>query len=144
MLDVVFSIKAPSGWLSLENPAGGYEAHKDARGEQATAWRRQEISSSYVEGTYTNEAVKENVTEALAVYVYGPTPYDLYTRIKVLTDAFSQIRYQITMRTGNLLETWDCSAADYTIQTPQEMINATIAVVRATVPRRPTIVTAKV
>lgn len=144
MLDVAFAIQAPSGWVELEDPANGYEAHKETRAEQGVSWRKQEISSTFVEGTFVNDAVKENVTETLAIYVDAHTPYELAVRVKVLTDALSQIRYQVRMRSGNLLETWDCAVADYTVQTPQEMINSRMAVVRASVPRRPTVVTALV
>jgi hypothetical protein len=97
-----------------------------------------------VEGTYVNDAVRENVTETVAIYVYGTTPYQLQTRVKALTDAFSQIRYAMRFRSGDLLETWDCGVADYVVQTPQEMINATRAVVKASVPRRPTVTTSQV
>lgn len=143
-LDIAMAIQAPSGWVELENLPGGYQVHKESRAEQATSWRKQEISSNFVEGTYVNDAVRENVTETVAVYVYGPTSFDLQARVKVLTDAFSQIRYSMRFRDGNLLTTWDCGVADFTVQTPQEMINATMAVVRAQVPRRPSVTTAKV
>ncbi|HEY5727423.1 MAG TPA: hypothetical protein VIV08_02305 [Acidimicrobiia bacterium] len=144
MLDVSFAIEAPSGWLELEDPANGYEAHKESRIDQSVTWRKQEISSNYVEGTYVNDAVRENVTETIAIYVDAPTPFVLMERVTALTDALSQIRYQVAMRSGDLLETWDCGVADYTIQTPQEMINARMAVVRAVIPRRPTVVMAQV
>jgi hypothetical protein len=144
MLDIAMAIQAPSGWLELENRVGGYVVHKESRAEQAVSWRKQEITSNYVEGTFVNEAVRENVTEAVVVYVYGPTSYDLSVRVKALTDAFSQIRYQMRFRDGNMLTTWDCSVADYTVQTPQEMINSTMAVVKAQVPRRPSATTVKV
>jgi hypothetical protein len=144
MLDVAFAIQAPSGWVELEDPANGYEAHKETRAEQGVSWRKQEITSTFVEGTNVNDAVKENVTESVAIYVDAPTSYVLAQRIKVLTDALSQIRYSMRFRNGNLLETWDCAVADYTIETPQEMINSTMAVVRASVPRRPTVTMAQV
>lgn len=138
-LDVVFSIHAPSGWIVLEDPTTGYLAHKEARGDRSVQWRKQEISSAYVEGSYVNTAVKENIVEPLVVYVYGGTPYELEQRVTALTDGLDQMQYQVTMRNGDLEETWDCTVADYVVQTPQEMLNATMAVVRASVPRRPTV-----
>ena len=139
-LDIAFSIHAPSGWLDLDDAAGGYEAHKDTRAGQSVTWRKQEIESPYVEGTFVNEAVRENVSEALAIYVRGGSPFELRQRVTALTDALSQLQYEVRMVEGNAQETWDCSVADYTIETPQEMINSTMALVRATVPRRPTVI----
>jgi hypothetical protein len=143
-LDVSFSIEAPSGWIELEDRENGYELHKEAKAERGTQWRKKEISSGYVEGTYVTEAVKENITEPVVVYVYGETPFELETRIIALTDAFDQLQYEIRMRNGDLLETWDCAVADYVVQSPQELINSTMAVVRATVPRRPSVTRAQV
>lgn len=139
MLDVSFSIYAPSGWLDLEDPANGYEAHRDTRGTRAVSWRKREISSNYVEGTFVNDAVRENVIEALAIYVRGDDPFQLDERVTALTNALEQLHYLVRARTGNLLETWSCMVAEYTIETSMEMQHATMALVRASVPRLPTV-----
>jgi hypothetical protein len=137
MLDIAFSIHGPAGWIDLEDPEGGYEAHKDTRATQAISWRKQEISSAYVEGTFVNDAVKENVVEALAIYVQGTTQFELSQRVQALTDALSQLQYEIKARYGNAEETWTCSVADITLEFGQELVSETMMLVRAQVPRLP-------
>lgn len=139
-LDIAWSILGPAGWIDLEDRANGYEMHKETHAAQAHSWRRQDISSPYVEGTYTNQAVRENVTEAVAIYVYGDTVFELKTRMDLILAALGQLNYQVKARSGNLLETWDCAIADYTIEMGQEMLNSTMCVIRANIPRRPTVV----
>ena len=139
MLDIAFSIHGPAGWIDLEDPANGYEAHKDTRASQAVTWRKHEITSAYVEGTFVNEAVKENVTEALVVTVSGASHFELQTRVQAILDALSQLRYEVKARIGNAEETWTCSVADYTVESSQELLNSGKVIVRAQVPRMPTV-----
>ena len=139
-LDVAFAIHGPGGWIELDDEAAGYETHKDARSEQAVTWRRQNIDSAYVEGTYTNEAVRENVTESVVIRVFGANQWEFSQRLEALTDALSQLQYDFRMQVGNLRETWKCSVADYTVQTPQEMLHASMGIVRAQIPRLPAVV----
>jgi hypothetical protein len=84
-LQVAFSIQGVGGWLDLEDPQNGYEAHKDARAQQAVSWRKQEITSAYVEGAFITEAVREMVVEPLVIYVHGATIYQLDQRVTALT-----------------------------------------------------------
>lgn len=144
MVDIAFSIHGPGGWIDLEDLEGGYEVHKDTRATQSVTFRKQEISSPYVEGTFTNEAVRENVTEPLVIYVYGDSAFELDARVSAVTDALEQLQYEIKAQIGNLEETWTCSTADYAVETSQEFIHATMALIRAQVPRLPTVVKAEV
>jgi hypothetical protein len=143
-LQVAFSIQGVGGWLDLEDPQNGYEAHKDARAQQAVSWRKQEITSAYVEGAFVTEAVREMVVEPLVIYVHGATIYQLDQRVTALTQALSQLQFQVKAQLGNLLETWRCTVADYTVETTQEFLHSTMAVVRAQVPRQPSVTKAVV
>ncbi|HEY5787510.1 MAG TPA: hypothetical protein VIT65_22320 [Microlunatus sp.] len=139
-LEVAFSIQGVGGWIDLEDPASGYVVHKDTRAQQTVTWRKQEVTSAYVEGAFVNEAVREVIVEPLIVYVKGDTILELDQRVTALTDALSQLQFEVRAQLGNLRETWRCTVADYTIETTQEYLHATMATVRAQVPRQPTVV----
>ena len=132
------AINTSLGWLELEDPAGGYELHKDALATQQTTWRKQEVESPWVEGTFVNRAVRGNVPEAVVVWVAGSTPFELDQRVSAFTEAIGQLQFQIRVQIGDLLETWTCFPGDFTVETQQEYRFATIALVRATIPRLPT------
>lgn len=136
-LDVEISIHGPGGWILLEDPENGYTAHKEALASKSVTWRKKEIESDYVEGTFTNEAVRANIVEQLVIYVDGLSPWATSERVRALTEALEQLQYEVKVRDGDLEETWTCSVADYTLETGQELRNATMVIVRASVPRLP-------
>lgn len=138
-LDIDCTITAPSGTLDLNNP-GVYKLHSEALGEKQVQHRKQVAKNPYVEGEYVVSSVRENVTEPVAVWVYGSTESLLRARITALTDAFDQIQYQLVFRHEDSTETWTCQTADYTITRGYELRHAKHALIRAQVPRRPTVV----
>jgi hypothetical protein len=143
-LDLSVVVETLAGPLELEDPDNGYELGKSSLGTRAVSWRKQEINAEYVEGTYLNRAVKENITEPLEVYVAGSTTYEFQTRMSVLLDAFGQLAYTITRRIGDAQEVWNCTVADYSVETSQEFLVARIGKVTANVPRLPTVVLTQV
>lgn len=143
-LHVSVVIATPTGPLELENPAGGYEIGKDSFARSSRSWRKQEISNEYTEGTYVNRAVLENVVEPLSVYVSGDTQFEFQERMRRLVDAFGQLQYTISRLIGDHEEVWACTVADYTVETSQEFLFATIGRVDAQVPRLPTSVSNQV
>jgi hypothetical protein len=138
-LDLSVVIDTALGPLELEDAVGGYEIGKASFATAPTTWRKQEISAEYVEGTYVNRAVRENVQEALEVYVSGSTQFEFQTRVSALLDALGQLVYTITRRIGDAQEVWSCTVADYSLETQQEFLVATIGKVTARVPRLPTV-----
>lgn len=143
-LDVSAQIETASGWLVLEDAVNGYELHKESFNNRAVTWRKQDVSSDWLEGTYTNHAVRGNVIEPVAVYVTAATPYALSVKMDALTDALGQIQYGLKVRFGDLEETWTCFPADYAVEAGQELRFATMALVRAQIPHLPTITKAQV
>lgn len=137
-LEVSVVIQTPLGDLELEDAENGYEVGKAAFASSQVSWRKQEINAEYVEGAYTNRAVRENVQETLEVYVAGLTQFEFQTRVRALTDAFGQLTYTITRTIGDAQEVWNCTVADYTVETSQEFLVATIGKISARVPRLPT------
>ena len=137
ILDVSAKIETPTGWIELDDPEGGYELAADSFATAAISHRKTEVSSEWLEGTFVTRSVRENVAEAVNVYVAGATPYELAARLKALTDGFDQLGYAMVVRFADAAEDWSCQVADYTIETKVEMRHATIALVKASVPRLP-------
>jgi hypothetical protein len=133
-LDLSVVIDTALGPLELEDAVGGYEIGKASFATAPTTWRKQEISAEYVD-----RAVRENVQEALEVYVSGSTQFEFQTRVSALLDALGQLVYTITRRIGDAQEVWSCTVADYSLETQQEFLVATIGKVTARVPRLPTV-----
>lgn len=143
-LDISVQIETPTGWLELEDEANGYTVGADSFVSSAVTHRKTEINSEWMEGTFISRAVRENVTETVAVYVTGNSPHQLATRLNRLTDGFNQLSYAMVVRFGDVSETWSCWVSDYTVATKTELRHATIAVVSATVPRLPSVAQSKV
>lgn len=143
-LDVSVVVEAPTGPLEVEDPANGYWLHKDSFASKGVSFRKLDLEGDYVEGADVLRAVPGNVTETLAVFVKGETNYELLTRVKVLTDAFHQLQFTITRVTGNAQEVWSCRTSQYSIETEQAFQHATLAIVRAQVPRLPSVALSEV
>lgn len=136
-LDLTCRISSPSGWLDLEDD-DIYELHAEALNDRQVQWRKQQVTSPYVDGTYTTAAVKENVSEALSIWVRAADPLELATRIAQVTDALDQLTYTLMFRSNNYVEYWTAvEPADYTINMAHELRHAFRGIVRATVYRLP-------
>jgi hypothetical protein len=138
-LDVSLQLMTPGGWLELEDPDNGYELHKDSFATRSVSHRKQEAASDWIEGSYTARSVRENVVEEIVVWVSGATHFVMDARVDALLAGLEQLSYPVIRRTTDLQETWSCTVADYTIETSQEYSMATLALVRAKVPRLPAV-----
>ena len=134
-LDLTARISAPSGWIDLNYSP--YRLEASTFGERSVSWRKREVSSEFVEGTFVVSAVRENVTETLAVWVKGESEFDLQTNLDKLCGALEQLSYRLMQRHGNSAVYYDCTVADYTVTESREFKHAGIALVRASVPRHP-------
>lgn len=143
-LAVQASIQTQLGWVDLEDIANGYELGKESFTEQGVSWRKQTVSSDWLEGTFVNHGVRENVVEKLSVYVTGATPYEMAVRMKVITDALGQTRFGLKFTFDDLQETWSCTMSDYTISSTQELRFSKLALVQASISRLPSVALAQV
>ena len=135
-LPVRVLLQRPNGdWLQLNS--GPYQIAGDSFSNRQMQWRRHEVSSPYVDGTFVVNAAAENVVEQLAFYVRGKTHTEMQQAIEVATEALSQLSFTMMVEIGENGVYWDCSIADYTVQTTREFLHATMAKVTATVPRSP-------
>lgn len=132
------------GSVTIELEGGVYSLEASSRSDQATPIRKHEVSSPYVEGTYTTAAVRDNVVENISVYVDGGTPDALYTSVRALRQQLARPSYKIEWdwwrnETGTSVyrETWTCFAAQVTVESTQPLMVARLALVRAQIPRLP-------
>lgn len=137
VLDVAASLESPTGWISLQNPVNGFELSAESFSEHATSHRKTDVSSEWIEGTFTTRSVRENTSEKVSVYVQADTPFLLAQKVKTVTDAFDQLSFGMVVRFADCQETWVCHTSEYTIDTKQPFRFATMALINATVPRLP-------
>ena len=129
-------ISISGGWLTLVQP--NYRIGAQTGADSSTVFRRTEVSNAFVEGTFVTNALRDNVTETIEVYVKGVTTSGLRDAVDALTDALSQTQYTVELTIEDSLRRWYCYAADYSISTPVEFVHSRIALVTAQVPRDPT------
>jgi hypothetical protein len=136
-IGLAVSIQTLTGWLDLQDPAGGYLVDAAAFGEHSVSHRKVEVSSGWMEGTFISRSVKDNISESLVIQVAGSDAVQLRARVMALTDAFEQITYQVVVAFGLDQQIWACTVADYQVSTSREFRHRNMAVVKATVPRLP-------
>lgn len=136
-------VTGPSGVIECEDPDNGYELHGDSFATQSFTHRNTEISGPWIEGTYASDSVRDNTVEALVVWVDGNSPdaepshFLFRTRLNALMACFDQLSYKVLRTIGDAVETWDCEVSDYTVETQQEFLTATVGVLRVQLSRRP-------
>lgn len=127
--------------LSLEQPGDPfpYQLEAGTREEYGVTFRKQEVSSPFVEGTYLIQAVRENVTEQVNVWVRGRTHMEMDRRIQAVLERVERPRFVTDFRVGSVIERWNCQVASYTVRTQREYQHATMALLRMQIPRLPRI-----
>lgn len=145
-IDLVVSavIDTPTGPLELEDLVNGYTLAKDSFGTKTIGWRKQEISTIFVNGVHLVRAAQDNVTEALVVDITGSTQSELYARKEALLSGLRQLTYSMTITFADHQEVWRCFTAGWTEQDEQEWRVAVSSQIRAQVPRLPQVVSSVV
>lgn len=126
------------------------ELHGESLAQRAVQHRKKVIESPWVQGSFVVRSVKDQVTEVISLWITGEpggpsdagrSVQDLLTeRVEQITDCFDQLEYEIAITMGNVREVWTCSTADYTITTEQAYLEAQTVLIRAQVPRQPSVV----
>ncbi len=129
-------ISTPSGWMDVNNH-DGYELGAESRAQVQVTHRKQTISSAYVPGSFTLNAVPDNVMESVSWWVRGTDHHDMQVKIRRLTEAFTQPDFYMDWTIEEHAEVWRCQTADYSIETKREYLHAKIANVKAQIPRYP-------
>jgi hypothetical protein len=137
-ITVAARISTPYGWLYL-GTGTQYRLGAESFGDRQTSFRRSEVSSPYVEGTFIINALRENVTETLDVIVEDREGLRLADAVAALTSALCQVRYTMQVQVRRDVWTWNAYAADHSVQTKREFVHARLAQVRAEIPRDPNV-----
>ena len=119
------------------NDRVSYRIEAGSFAQQATSKKRQEATSPFLEGTYIVNALRENVTEQLNVYVYGSSPSDFQSKLQVLKDAFDLNEFVVTRTLGDSVHTWNCYSSDYSLTTQREFMHAKMGLLSVQLLRRP-------
>lgn len=135
-LDLKVLIETSTGWVDLSDGVR-FDIEASSFGDSTVSWRKQETSNTWVEGSYVSSAVREDVTEVLSVWVYGESRLEHEQLKRLLTDALGQLQYRIMVRMDEAVTYWQCEPADYTITSGHEMRHARLALVKASISRKP-------
>lgn len=140
MTDLTVSVLITTPAAStMELNADPYRAEASSRSTQQTAWRKVMATNPYVEGSYPVSAVKDNIVEQLSVYVTGSTSADLRAKLEALKACLDQLSYSIAWSVGGDVEYWKCFTAEYSMESSQPLQVARKALLKAQVPRLPTL-----
>ena len=131
-------ISSPYGWLYLGDGTQ-YRIGAASFADQAVTFRRSEVSSPYVEGTFVVNALRENVVETLEVYVEGTEELSLTMATRALGAVLCQVNYTVQVQLRRDVFTWSAYAADHTVSTRRELLHARVAQVTAQIPRDPSV-----
>jgi hypothetical protein len=124
------------GWLDVSDGTV-YRVNKGTFENSAVTFRRDEVTNAFVEGKFTVNALRDNVTETLAIYVYGETTSALKTAIDALTSAASQINFYTRVTLDGSQRLWECWASDYTVNVTNEFFHNRQALVTIQLQRLP-------
>jgi hypothetical protein len=135
-LNVSSYITTPGGTLNINDHVSYVIAGPSILGG-TVQWDRKTVSAPDVDGDFTIHRRRTNVTDMLAIYVKGNSAGDLFNKIRTLTDAFSQDRFEVTINIDGSAHTWECEASDYAVELDTAHVNARYAKVLFNILRKP-------
>ena len=135
ILPVTCRLTTPGGWLDLTS--GPYKLSAQAFVEQATTVRRSEVSNPFVEGAWTVNSQRENVTEQLDVYIRADTAVAVQEAVSKLLEALNQVNFGMEVTIDGVQTFYQCYVADVSVRTPREFRFSRMAQVSAQIPRHP-------
>jgi hypothetical protein len=122
--------------VRITNPGGGWIELNDhvtftiadgSFASEGVTWRRKQDTNEFLEGTYLVNALRENVTRPLNVWVTGDTHYDLEVALEKLKDLVGQRAFQVVRTVENVSTLWDCQASDYVTESDRPLLHARMA-----------------
>lgn len=100
-------------------------------------WRRQAVTSPFIEGQYTVGRVRDVVTDKFAVQVLGADQATMFGNLQALLAAFNQDYFNLSITLDNQMLTFACEASVYTVDFSQERIWARQMLVTFDLRRQP-------
>lgn len=98
------------------SPGNGFEIMRGSLGPGDMSWRRNVVTSPWIDGESTVMAVRNQVHAPIGVRCFGSN-LDLLTDVCFhIQDCFSQYRYTVEIKLGDSpWGTWLCDQADWTV-----------------------------
>lgn len=134
-MEVDLILTVPNGVLSLNSDP--YKLASDSFATESVTFRRTEVSNPHLEGTYLVNALRENVTTQVSVWVTGATRDELVPALRTLCDAFGQVRFNAQLVVDGHSQIWSCYASDYVVSTQREFMHASRAKIDVNLIRDP-------
>lgn len=123
-------------WIDFSNGTT-YKVGKGTLENSAVTFRRDEVTNSFIEGKFTVNALRENITEAIVIYAYGNTIAGLKTSVDALTSILGQTSFQARVTLENSQRLWRCWASDYTVNITNELYHNRQAIINIQLQRLP-------
>ena len=126
-----------STWLNVSDGTT-YRINKSTFEESSVTLRRDEVTNAFVEGKFLVNALRENITEQVDIYVYGLTTPALKTSIDAVTALINQIQFNVRVTLDGSQRLWNCFASDYSVNVPSEFFLNRQALIKIQLQRLPT------
>lgn len=105
----------------------------------SASWRREFVTSPFVEGRVPVHEVKDAAESSIAVYCTGPDMSTLQANIQELLEAFTeQYSYELHITANGMQHRWICERADYQVAFATETVLARFVPVQLSFHRKPT------
>ena len=101
------------------------------------SWERNQVSSPFVDGDFTVNRRRQNVTENVVIEIMAGSGLELQVNTRVLTQAFSQDEFYMKVEINKATSIYRCEAADYKLVTSGPRFVANQIQCVFSVPRRP-------
>lgn len=135
-LPIRAQVSLDGGWLDI-NDQTRYTLEASTLSERSATFRRKEISSPHLDGTFLVSAAADNITENVSIWVKEFDQFALQLALDKLRRAFTQPYFAMRWQVDVHEFAWNCQLADYSVSTSRDMMHATIAQFTAKVPRNP-------
>lgn len=116
MADLIVSATVSRTELSLSaldlNVDGAYKIVRDGLGIGSLTFKKEMVSSIYVNGSFMRGRAMESITSTMKIRCYGSSKADLESKVRALVDAFSQYSYTLQVIIDGRTQTYRCDTAD--------------------------------
>lgn len=136
LLTLSVTVSTPTGTLEL-NDRVVYRVADGSFADQSVTKRRTEAPNPFLEGTFVVNALRDNVTETLKVYVYGSTHAEFAAAMAELKEAFDQARFAVVKTVEGQVTTWSCYSSDYQMSTQREFVHSRMGLLSVSLLRHP-------
>jgi hypothetical protein len=135
ILPVSVLVSTPGGNLELN--AAPYQLAGETFSSIAVSHRKQAVTNPFVEGSYTVNALRENMMTPVSLWVRGATQTEMQLALDTAKAAFDQSMFTMRITVDGWTQQWQCFASDYTIGLQREYLHAVMALLDVQVDRHP-------